>query len=225
VQRCEKIVDFNFILHPGILYHQLYPKTYQDLILGNCPGSAGIGIFMKEFVLSISKITTMAINQGFIAELQHEATITRKFLEAYPEDKPNWSPHGKSMKISRLAGHLAEIPNWLPLTLDRPELDFAEFGYEPKNASTVADLLDFYNKNIADALACLERTADAVFMENWTMRRGEHVFFSLPKAVVLRNFIFNHSVHHRAQLGVYLRLLDISVPAAYGNSADTAPVK
>ena len=162
----------------------------------------------------------MSINQGFIAEMQHEAAVTRKFLERYPEDKPDWAPHEKSMKISRLAGHLAELPNWTGYTLGRDELDFASFRPQPKHATTAADLLEFFNINIEEALACLQRTGDTVFMSNWTMRRGEHIFFTMPKVVVVRNFVMNHAVHHRAQLGVYLRLLNLRIPGSYGPSAD-----
>jgi uncharacterized damage-inducible protein DinB len=162
----------------------------------------------------------MPMNASFIAEINHEAATTRKFFERYPEGKQGWTPHEKSMKIEVLAGHIAEIPTWVGFTLDQDVLDFATLNYKPIIAENRESLLAIYDKNVADAIACFERAGDDVFMQNWTMRNGEQVYFTMPKIAVLRTFVFNHNVHHRAQLGVYYRLLDIAVPGSYGPTAD-----
>lgn len=166
----------------------------------------------------------MAIKDAFIAELKQEAASTRKLLERVPMDKPDWAPHAKSMKLGNLANHVAELPGWTMVTLDQDELDFAKFEYKPVIPKTADELVKKFDDQVAKAVECLNRTSDETFMQNWTMRQGEQIFFTLPKAAVLRSFTFNHSYHHRAQLGVYLRLLDIPIPGIYGPTADEAPM-
>jgi len=162
----------------------------------------------------------MGINETFIAELKQEAASTRKYLERVPMDKPDWAPHEKSMKLGNLANHVAELPGWTVVTMDQDELDFAKFEYKPEIPKSTEELLKKFDDNVSKAVECLKKADDAKFMENWTMRQGEQIFFTLPKAAVLRSFCFNHNYHHRAQLGVYLRLLDIPLPGIYGPTAD-----
>lgn len=162
----------------------------------------------------------MGINEAFIAELQQESAATRKLLERVPMDKPDWKPHIKSMALGNLAHHVSELPGWAMVTLDQDELDFAKWEYKPEIPKTTEELVKNYDNTVAKAIECLKKADDAKFMQNWTMRNGEQVFFTLPKAAVLRSFVFNHSYHHRAQLGVYLRLLDIPIPGMYGPTAD-----
>jgi uncharacterized damage-inducible protein DinB len=162
----------------------------------------------------------MSLNQSFIAELQHEAAITRKFFERYPADKGDYAPHAKSMKMNRLASHVAELITWVGVTLDNDELDFAKMDYKPNIANNSEELIAMLDKNVNDAIECLNRTEDAVFMQNWTMRHGEKVYFTMPKIAVLRSFVCNHLIHHRAQLGVYYRMLDVPVPGSFGPTAD-----
>ena len=109
---------------------------------------------------------------------------------------------------------------WTPATLQQPELDFAKWDYKPFEPTSTEELVEFLDKNVAEAVDVLKNTGDDVFMENWTMRNGETVYFTMPKVVVMRSFVMNHIVHHRGQLSVYLRLNDISVPSIYGPSAD-----
>ena len=135
-------------------------------------------------------------------------------------DKPDWTPHAKSMKLGNLANHVAELLGWTMVTLDQDELDFATFEYKPEIPKTTEELVKKFDDTLAKAIACLEKADDAKFMENWTMRNGDQIYMTLPKAAVLRSFTFNHEYHHRAQLGVYLRLLDIPVPGIYGPTAD-----
>lgn len=173
-----------------------------------------------NFSITIKHKIIMGMNEAFIAELEQEAASTRKLLERVPMDKLDWTPHVKSMKLGYLANHVAELPSWVSVSLEQDELDFATFEYKPVIPETTEELLAVHDKNVENALKCLRNTSDEKFMENWTMRNGEQIYFKLPKAAVLRSFSFNHLYHHRAQLGVYLRLLDIPIPGMYGPSAD-----
>ncbi len=164
----------------------------------------------------------MGINEPFMAELKQEAASTRKYLERVPLDKPDWKPHEKSMPLGRLATHVAELLSWIPVTLEQDELDFAKYDYKPIVAKDTKELLSILDDNIAKALKSLKDAPDERFSENWTLRMGEQIYFTLPKAAVLRSFSFNHHYHHRAQLGVYLRLLDVPLPNLYGPTADEA---
>ncbi len=161
-----------------------------------------------------------SLNQALIMELQYEAGSTRKMLEKVPMDKADWKPHEKSMTLARLTAHVAELSGWVTMTMNTSELDFATFDYKPYIPTTTEELLAFHDKSVADAVASLEKASMEDFMQMWTMRRGEQVFFTLPKMAVLRTWAYNHMVHHRGQLSVYLRLLDVPVPGMYGPSAD-----
>jgi uncharacterized damage-inducible protein DinB len=161
----------------------------------------------------------MAINEAFIGELQHEAATTRKLLERIPAETFDWKPHEKSMSMHRLAAHTAEMFGWISPTLESDEMDFAK-PYDQPNPTNTEELLELLDKNVATATESLRKTDDATFMKNWTLRNGEEIFLTMPKAAVVRSFVMNHIVHHRGQLSVYLRLNDIPVPALYGPSAD-----
>jgi uncharacterized damage-inducible protein DinB len=130
---------------------------------------------------------------ALIAEMEQEAATARTCLDRIPAEKFDWKPHEKSMTFGRLAAHIAEMFGWTPVTLNHSELDFAKMEYTPFDPKST---------------------------ENWTMRNGETVYFTMPKAMVMRSFVMNHIVHHRGQLSVYLRLNDIAVPSIYGPSAD-----
>ncbi|RPI19597.1 MAG: DinB family protein [Ignavibacteriae bacterium] len=162
----------------------------------------------------------MPINESLIAELQQEASTTRKILERVPFKDPNWKPHEKSMAIGQLAVHVAELPNWINATLEHDELDFAKSEYNPPAACSGAELVEILDKNVASAMEILKKSSDEHFMTNWTLRNGKEIYFTLPKIAVLRSMVYNHIIHHRAQLGVYLRLLGIPLPGSYGPSAD-----
>jgi uncharacterized damage-inducible protein DinB len=162
----------------------------------------------------------MQMNIPLLTELKHEAATTRKILALVPADQIAYKPHEKSMLLHSLAVHVAELPTWVGVTLTQDELDFTKpYPPTPKFSTTEA-LLSRFDKNILDATKVLEQVKDETFLQNWTMRHGEKIFFTMPKGAVLRNMVFNHSVHHRAQLGVYLRLLNIPLPKSYGPTAD-----
>lgn len=157
---------------------------------------------------------------AFLAELENEAKTARACLERVPADKFDWQPHEKSMKMGRLAAHVAEMFGWTKETLTQDVLDFAAGDYTPFEPKTSEELLNFFDEKIATAKEVLNKTTDDTFMTPWTMRNGEQVYFTMPKVAVMRTFVMNHIVHHRGQLSVYLRLNDIPVPSIYGPSAD-----
>lgn len=162
----------------------------------------------------------MSLLQSLLPEFDHEMAGTRKTLERVPWEKRDWRPHDKSYTLGQLATHLGEVVSWGSFTLATDELDFATFDYTPPEHASVAELLDAFDRACAESRAAIAAADDATAMAIWTLRQGEQVMFALPKIAVLRSFVMSHNVHHRAQLGVYLRLLDVPVPALYGPSAD-----
>ena len=169
---------------------------------------------------STSTALSTSIAGTLITEMQHAAEATRKCLERVPAEKFGWKPHEKSMEMGRLATHIAEMFGWTGPTLQHSELDFSKMDYKPFEPQANADLLEFFDKQVEEAVGVLKQTPDEVFLENWTLRNGENVYFTLPKIAVMRDFVMNHIIHHRGQLTVYLRLNDIPVPPIYGPSAD-----
>ena len=162
----------------------------------------------------------MTIAQRMLAEMQQEGIATRKILAAVPMDKKDWQPHEKSMKVSVLARHLAEIQGWPKETVQMDVLDFAAMDYTPKPVNSSEELLEIFDKGMEKAKEILETASDEEMAKPWTMRNGEIIYFTMPKEQVMRTWVLNHSVHHRAQLGVYLRLLGVPVPGTYGPTAD-----
>ena len=160
------------------------------------------------------------LSQSIIPELKQEGAQTKKILEKVPFDKWQWKPHEKSMALGRLASHVAELPKWITMCINTDELDFSKRGYTANVFESREQLLQHLDQNVQEALATLEKATDAQLLENWTLRNGEHVIFSMPKIAVIRSMAMNHMIHHRGQLSVFLRLLDIPVPGMYGPSAD-----
>lgn len=164
----------------------------------------------------------MTIKDALLPEYDHEMGTARRLLERIPDGELGWKPHQKSMSMGELAMHLAQIPGWAGAILKAPEFDMGQGGedYAPKAPASCADLLQKFDKSVADARATIADTSDAEFMATWALKnRGQEVF-SAPRVVATRSFIFNHSIHHRGQLSVYLRLKNIPVPSIYGPSAD-----
>jgi uncharacterized damage-inducible protein DinB len=165
----------------------------------------------------------MPIRDAFLAELDNEASGTRKTLERVPEKLFTWKPHGKSMAMGDLASHIANIPTWIGHTLNADSLDLMPVGkpkIETPKARSNKELVEMFDKSVVEAREILSKASDEQMHGNWSLMGGGKIFFTMPRVVVLRNFVFNHLVHHRAQLGVYLRLNDIPVPSLYGPSAD-----
>jgi uncharacterized damage-inducible protein DinB len=161
----------------------------------------------------------MDVIKMFSKELEQEAQTTRKMLERVPNDKYDWQPHPKSMTVKRLATHIAELPSWVSMTLTTDELDFANNPYQPENINSTDELLAYFERSLADGRDHLTRATEGQLTQPWTLRNGDQIYSTSSKAEVIR-MAFSQIIHHRAQLGVYLRLLDIPIPGSYGPSAD-----
>src|SRR5664279_1520477 len=162
----------------------------------------------------------MPINNALLAELKHEAANSRKMIERVPTGKLEWRPHEKSMTIGRLSTHIADIPIWFERIINANEFDFATAVFNRDVKENTAAILQLFDNRLQEAVELLQSTSDETLNASCTFRRGDHIFFQLPRKAVLRNFCYNHVYHHRGQLSVYLRLLDIPVPGMYGPSAD-----
>ena len=152
-------------------------------------------------------------------ELENEAVTTRKMLSRVPSDKFDWQPHPKSMTLRRLAAHVAELPGWVAMTVDTNELDFANNPYEPKEVKDVHDVMEYFETSLKNGREALTRVTPEDLKKEWTLRNGDQIYSTEPKHDVIR-MAYSQTIHHRAQLGVYLRLLDVPIPGSYGPSAD-----
>jgi len=161
----------------------------------------------------------MEIIKSLLNELDKEAQTTRKMLSIVPNDKFGWKPHPKSMSLIQLSTHIAELPTWISMVLATDELDFATSPYEPKQIKNVDELLSYFEASLAEGRASLEKADPATFDNVWTLRNGDDIYEESTKAEFIR-ITYSQIVHHRAQLGVFLRLLDIPIPGSYGPSAD-----
>ncbi len=164
----------------------------------------------------------MTISQSLLPEFDQEMASTRKVLERIPDDKLDWKAHPKSNTIRWVGTHLATIPSWTGYTLHQDSLDVNPGGQEMRTtpAASREEILERFDRNVAQARKDIASTSDAEFAKMWTLLNNGTAMFSLPKAAVLRSFVFNHIIHHRGHLCVYLRLNDIPVPGLYGPSAD-----
>ena len=161
----------------------------------------------------------MALSKALLPEFDEEMKNTRKMLERIPDDKLDYKPHEKSMALGRLASHVAELPSWAANTLQSEVLEI-QAGQQPYMAKNSKQLLEDFDKNVAEARKLIAGAADADFDKIWTFKYGGQTIFSMPRAAVIRSVVMNHLIHHRAQLSVYLRLNEIEIPGMYGPSAD-----
>ncbi len=161
----------------------------------------------------------MSIAHALLPEFDIEMANTRRALVLVPEADAAWKPHEKSYSLGDLALHLKNLTSWINYTLDHEELDLAQ-PWPPQHFRTTDLLVADFDAAVASARELLAGTDDAAFMVPWTLRKGDHVILTLPRIAVIRSFVMNHAIHHRAQLTVYLRLLDVPVPGLYGPSAD-----
>lgn len=165
----------------------------------------------------------MPIADVLLPEFDHEMATTRKCLERMPEDKADWKPHAKSFALGPLCLHLAEMPGWGTMAMTTTELDFNPPDgrkHEPTKYESKAQVLRMFDENVAAARAALAAGSDADYQVGWTLKNGDQIYFTIPRAAVVRTWVLNHVIHHRGQLSVYLRELDVPVPAIYGPSAD-----
>lgn len=161
----------------------------------------------------------MDIIKMFLKEMDKEAATTRKMLACIPDDKYGWKPHEKSMTIEQLSTHIAELPTWISMVVNTSELDFAANPYERKEIENTAKLLELFEASLADGKSQLQKATEEQLLETWTLRNGKDIYDISPKHEVIR-MTFCQIVHHRAQLGVFLRLLNVPIPGSYGPSAD-----
>jgi len=161
----------------------------------------------------------MTMIEMFLKEMDEEAKTTHKMLQRVPDDKYDWKPHAKSMTLQRLSTHVAELPSWVNMAINTDELDFNANTYIPKVVKNNKELIDLFEKSLAEGKSALEKAKDDILPKIWVMRNGDTIFSKRTKAEVIR-MTFCQIVHHRAQLGVFLRLLDVPIPGSYGPSAD-----
>jgi uncharacterized damage-inducible protein DinB len=161
----------------------------------------------------------MNIIQTIILEMQQEAVTTRKVLERIPESKLTWKPHEKSMTIGRLGMHIAELPGWIIQCLQTEELNFEPSSFKPKIPEEHIQIMNEFDRTQANVVLILKETPEHTLEKNWKFRVGNQIIFDLPRKAIIRNGI-NHMIHHRGQLSVYLRLLNVPLPNLYGPTAD-----
>jgi uncharacterized damage-inducible protein DinB len=165
----------------------------------------------------------MSYAATILPEFDQEMASTRKVLERIPDDKLSWQAHPKSHTMGWNANHLAELPGWSISILTRPNFDFAPVNgprYESPKLTSTKEIVALFDKNVAEARKALENVKDSTMADPWTLRGGDRVIFTMPRAAVVRGFMMNHVIHHRAILCVYLRLNNIPVPGMYGPSGD-----
>jgi uncharacterized damage-inducible protein DinB len=161
----------------------------------------------------------MSIIKKLLKEIEQEAQTTRKMLSIVPNDKYDWRPHPKSMSMMQLTNHIAELPAWISMAITTDGLDFAANPYEETKVNNTAELLEVFENTYADGRAHLESTTEDELEKPWVLRSGDHILADMNKYETVRVSIAQ-TIHHRAQLGVYLRLLNIPIPGSYGPSAD-----
>ena len=168
----------------------------------------------------------MSYAQTALPEFDHEMASTRRVLERIPDDKLDWRAHPKSNTIGWNANHLADLPGWGVSIMTQPGYDFAPAGGQPYQMPALKsrdEILALFDRNVATAREALANVKDESLDDLWTLRGGGRVIFTMPRRAVIRGFLLNHIIHHRAVLSVYLRLNDIPVPALYGPSGDEQP--
>ncbi|MCP1995453.1 DinB family protein [Flavobacterium sp. HSC-61S13] len=163
----------------------------------------------------------MKLSHALLAEYTQEAATTRSLLAVIPFEQNDFKPHEKSMTLKQLYSHVADISGWWDQCLIQDELDFSKSDFTPKDFKDNAALLAYFDQNVMDTTKILNEVDEAEFGKDWTMRSGEQIFGVMPKSVVARSWCLNHWYHHRGQLSVYLRMLNVPLPSIYGPTADT----
>jgi uncharacterized damage-inducible protein DinB len=161
----------------------------------------------------------MTVKDALLAEYDHEMGSTRRLLERIPDDKLGWKPHQKSMALGELASHLGNIPNWADAILNASSFDLAEAPANREPKTSRADILALFDDSTKKTRGLMDKS-DAEYTAPWSLKRGGQDIFSMPRVTAFRSFVLNHTIHHRGQLSVYLRLNEIPVPPIYGPTAD-----
>ncbi len=165
----------------------------------------------------------MSITEIGFGDLPMELATTRKHLECVPDDKLGWKPHDKSFSLGHLASHMAGLCEWGVMILNTDHLDLSQPFPERPDPTSTAEILAEFDEKTAAWTAAMADADDETMMGTWELRMGDDVLTAFPRAANIRSFVLSHLIHHRAQLGVYLRLLDLPVPSTYGPSADENP--
>jgi len=162
----------------------------------------------------------MNLAETLVMDYEYESVNTRKMLEIAPADRFDWKPHEKSKSVGMLASHLAETPTWISSMME-DEMDFGAMeDYQPFLAKDPDELLTAFDKNLADGLDFIRDKVDAFLSRTWTMKMGDKILMQQPKHGVIKAICIHHTIHHRGQLSVYLRMLDVPLPSIYGPTAD-----
>ncbi len=173
--------------------------------------------------VNVHKGDRMSIAESLLPEFDMEMANTRKTVERLPNGKFSYRPHDKSYSLGELASHLVNILNWVEMTLNQDSFDVNPDGgesYTTPQGSSAEELVKWFDASVATARKAIASASDETMMKPWSLKSGGETIFTMPRVAVLRSFIMNHLIHHRAQLTVYLRLNDVPVPALYGPSAD-----
>jgi len=160
------------------------------------------------------------IKKLIVGDATHELAATRRILEGLSDEHMSWKPHDKSMTLGGLATHLINLLNWQIAIFQYPEFDLATVPQRREALKKRADVLEEFDANVGKLKKLLDKCDEKILDKEWTLRHGDHIILREPRAIALRTFGLSHMIHHRAQLGVYFRLLDIPVPGIYGPSAD-----
>ncbi len=163
------------------------------------------------------------ITDPMLNEFRQEVTTTKRIIERVPEDKLSWKPHAKSMTLGQLAWHIASVPGSVARILQQDSFDVSQGNFVPPQPKSKQEVLTAFEQSVLDAEQCLQRMTDDRARENWRLLRGERELMNLPRVGFARSIMLNHWYHHRGQLSVYLRLLDVPLPVIYGPSADENP--
>lgn len=162
----------------------------------------------------------MNLIDPLIEQVKHESAVTRKFLERIPEDKFDWKPHEKSKSLGDLSSHIAESLSWTGEIIKKDGIDVDPATFEGWVGKNRAEILEKFDEGARESLEVMKGLPNEKLLETWTFKMGGETVFSAPRAATLQSFVISHLIHHRAQLGVYLRLNDIPVPPALGPTAD-----
>jgi len=163
---------------------------------------------------------SLTLKEIAFVDLERELKVTRTVLERLPPEHYDWKPHEKSMSLGQLALHVADLPGWIRVTIDRDELNVADAPRPPKTLKDRDELLARFDGNVSGVRDAVARFRAEDLNKPWSMRNGEEIMVTKQRAVVYRIWCLNHLIHHRAQLCLYLRLLNVPVPTVYFNSAD-----
>ena len=162
----------------------------------------------------------MAFIDVLLPEFDHEMGTTRRLLERLPADRLAWKPHARSMSLGQLAGHLAGVAGWVASIVNEPSYDIKGDARPVPDGGSPSEILAAFDRNVAAARGAIAGRTDAEFMAPWTLKRNGQDLFTMPRLSVVRSLLLNHSIHHRGQLSVYLRLNDVPLPPIYGPTAD-----